>query len=343
MGSRLAVAALCATLFGCTAGRVAQEPFEPEPLEPAPPRADFRFAEPPSVDNDPFFGAGAARTEITLGLSQVALIEGALDPSGANEVWTDSDGYGFSLSAATFVSAHLSHEGRGGVWAVAIHRPDRSLAAWWGMGATDRVATHPVELSAGAYFVHVAAEPSVGLAPYALRVVTAPDEPCASSARPDYVEREASPGLNDQALVHWGAFPRVSRGDGLAEATGLRVERDGSRVIEGVSGAPGASADAYLDRDAYELEVADGVGELRVRIEHDSADVNLDVMLLSADGRTLVGAGVEIGDSPELAAIPVAPGRYVLWVGARDERAIGGGTALPLGYRAVVCGRRGAR
>ena len=348
MGSRVAIAIIATLSLACTAGRAANEPLEPtdprEPTDPTAPRVDFRYTARAGADDDPFFGAGAARTDIALAPGQLAAIEGALDPAGGNEVWADSDGYALSIGLPTFVQARVRHDGAGGVWAVAIHRPDRSLVAFWGMSATQEVWTHPVEVPAGEYFVHVAAEPPAPAAPipYTLHVRAGGDEPCASSARPDYVEREVGAGANDHALVRWTSFPRVSLGEGLAEVSGLRVERDASRVIAGVSERPASSADSYLDRDAYELEVAEGVGELRVRVEHDSADVNLDVLLLSADGRTLVGAGVEVGDSPELAAIPVRPGRYLLWVGTRDERAIGGDTALPLAYRAVVCGRGGA-
>jgi hypothetical protein len=84
--------------------------------------------------------------------------------------------------------------------------------------------------------------------------------------------------------------------------------------------------------------------EVRVLLEYAAADVNLDVFVFAADSGKLVGTGVEVAGSPERAAIAVEPGKtYWLWIGARDERSIGGDKALPASYRATLCGRGGAK
>ncbi|MCB9597101.1 MAG: hypothetical protein H6719_30535 [Sandaracinaceae bacterium] len=335
--SRITALLLVSTLLGCTAGRTSTGDVD-DPIA-----VDFRFAERATADNDPFFSGTATPTEVRLAAGQTALFEGTADARDGNETWADSDGYALEVTEPTWLQADLRHEGRGGTWAVAIHRSsDRALLAWWGMSSTSAALTHPIEVPAGSYFVHVASEapgPSSPI-PYTVTLRTGDLGTCASDAAADHLEREPVLGANDAIQVRWASFPQVELGRGSAEPTGLEIARDAARVLEGVSGTPPNTADSYLDRDAFEITTGPGVTELRVRLEHASADVNLDVMLLSADGRELLGTGVEIGDSPELAAVPVAPSTsYVLWIGARDERSIGGDTALPLAYRAVLCGR----
>lgn len=329
------MAALALAVLGCTPGRSASGTID-DPVV-----VDYRYAE-AAAENDPFFGDGAAATEITLAPGEVAALAGAIDARDGNETWADSDGFALSLSARTQIQAELRHEAGGGVWAVAIHHADRRPAAWWGMSQGERALTHPIELPAGEYFVHVSSEapgPATPI-PYSVTVRTGDLGACESSAVADHVEAERVLGDNDRVAIRWASFPELSGTAAPAEATGLTVGARATRVIEGRAEAAETTTDSYLDRDAYEIEIGEGVTELRVRLEHASADVNLDALLLSADGRALVGTGIEVGDSPELAAFPVVPGtRYLLWIGARDERSIGGDTALPLDYRAIVCGR----
>ncbi len=330
---RLAVTLVALGLLGCTPGRSATNPID-EPVV-----VDFRFAEVASGSNDPFFGEGAAETAIALAPGEAAALEGAIDARDGNETYGDSDGFTITLRERTQIQAELRHAAGGGVWAVAIHHADRRPAAWWGMSDGERALTHPIELPAGEYFVHVSSEapgPDEPI-PYTVTVRTGDLGACESRASADHVEGLAD---NDHVAVRWASFPTVAPTSSPVETTGLSIAAGAARVIEGRSDAVDTTDDSYLDRDAYAIEVGDGVTELRVRLEHASADVNMDVLLLSDDGAALVGTGITIGDSPEVAAFPVAPGgRYLLWIGARDERAIGGDTALPLDYRAVVCGR----
>lgn len=333
---RLAVTLVALGLLGCTPGRSATNPID-EPVV-----VDFRFAEVASGSNDPFFGEGAAETAIALAPGEAAALEGAIDARDGNETYGDSDGFTITLRERTQIQAELRHAAGGGVWAVAIHHADRRPAAWWGMSDGERALTHPIELPAGEYFVHVSSEapgPEDPI-PYTVTVRTGELGACDSDGAADHVERERAPGDNDRVAVRWASFPTIAPAVAPAEVTGFTVARESARVIEGRADAVETTTDSYLDRDAYVIEVGDGVTELRVRLEHPSADVNMDVLLFSADGTSLVGTGITIGDSPEVAAFPVVPGgRYLLWIGARDERAIGGDTALPLDYRATICGR----
>lgn len=311
------------------------------PYDAGPP-ADF--AEPPGDDTDPFTGGAPTDTGLELAPGDTRTLSGTIASDGGSDAWADSDGYRFRVTTETQVQATLEWTGSSAVHSIAIHRADRHLVAWWGMSTEGRSITHPVTLPVGDYFVHVAAAPPAPASPRPYRVTLSAGDfgACASGAGGDHAELEAPGSVrdNDAFSVDWYAFPRLGATSAVdaAEATGLTVEAGGSRVIEGTSDRTAPDADSYLDRDAYEVTAGAGVTELRVLLEHAVSDVNLDVMVFSAsDG--LVGTGVEVGDSPEVASIPVVPGQtYRLWIGARDERAIGADGALPLTYRATVCG-----
>lgn len=314
------------------------------PLDAGPP-PDFTE---PSGDTDPFVGGMPADTGLSLSPGDEVTIGGTLGTDG-NDAWADSDGYGFHVDVETQIRASLRWSGSAAVWSVAIHRSDRRLMAWWGMSTEGVAVTHPVTLPAGDYFVHVAAAPPAPASPIPYRVTLRAGDlgACTSGSGSDHVEAETlgSPRSNDAFSAEWFALPRVAAtsASDAAEATGLTVDVGASRVIEGVSDQADPDADGYLDRDAYEVTAGAGVHELRVLLEHASADVNMDVMVFaSGDGARLAGTGVEVGDSPEVAAIPVTPGEtYRIWIAARDERAIGADRALPLAYRATVCGLAG--
>lgn len=286
-----------------------------------------------SGDNDPFGGGMASDTGIVLG--DGARIDGAIDPASANEAWADSDGFAFEVGEETLVRAELTWSRDASMRSIAIHRADRGIVAWWGMSATGRALTHPVSLPAGTYFVHVAAAPGTSASAYRVTLSAGDLGTCAQTL-PSYTE---SGGDNYGRSVEWAAsFPTIGTAT-FREVTGIELEAPRVMAIEGTSDAVASTEDSYLDRDAFEIVAGDGTRELRVLLESDSTDVNLDVFAF--DGDALAGTGIELSvmpGAPERAAIPVEPGRtYMIWIGARDERAIGGDTELPLPYRATLC------
>lgn len=302
------------------------------------------YVEPSGGNTDPFLGGTAANTGIALGVSDVVTIAGTIAAGGGNASWADSDGYAFTVATETTVQAELLFAPSGGVWSVAIHRADRTLAAWWGMSTEGRALTHPVKLAPGAYFVHVAAAPPAPTAPvpYRVRLLSGDLGACASGATATYAEAELSVRENDSVSVDWFAYPRLAAtaATDAPEVTGVTLAAGASAVIEGSSGATKANGDSYLDRDAFVFTAGPDTREVRVLLEHTAKDANLDVFVFAADARRLVGTGVEVGESPERAAIAVEPGKtYWLWVGTRDETAIGGDKTLPVRYRATLCGR----
>jgi hypothetical protein len=306
------------------------------------------FVEPAVGNTDPFLGGAAANTGIALGVSDVVTIAGTIASGGGNASWADSDGYAFTVAAETTVQAELLFAPSGGVWSVAIHRADRSIAAWWGMSTEGRALTHPVKLAPGAYFVHVAAAPPAPAAPvpYRVRLLSGDLGACVSGATAAYAETETSVRANDSVSVDWFAYPRLAATSAIdaPEVTGVTLAAGGSAVIEGSSGAMSANGDSYLDRDAFTFTAGPDTREVRVLLEHTATDANLDVFAFAADASRLVGTGVEVGGSPERAAIAVEPGKtYWLWIGTRDETAIGGDKSLPARYRATLCGRGGAK
>lgn len=306
------------------------------------------YVEPATDNGDPLLGGAPASTGITVGASGVATIAGTIASGGGNASFADADGYAFTVTTETTVQAELLFATSGGVWSVSIHRADKRIAAWWGMSTEGRALTQPVKLPAGAYFVHVSAAPPAPAAPvpYQLRLVSGTLGDCASGAATTYAEAETSVRQNDAVSVDWYAYPRLAATPAAdaAEPTGVTLAAGASAVIEGSSGATGAGGDSYLDRDAYVFTAGPDTREVRVLLEHTATDANLDVFVFAADAKRLVGTGVEVGGSPERAAIAVEPGKtYWLWIGTRDETAIGGDKALPVRYRATLCGRGGAK
>lgn len=306
------------------------------------------YVEPSGSSSDPFLGGTAASTGIALGPSDSVTIAGSIASGGTNPAWADSDGYAFTVSAATTVQAELLFPKTGTVWSLAIHRADRTLVAWWGMATEGRALTQPKTLAPGAYFVHVAAAAPAPAAPvpYTVRLRSGDLGDCAAGAVTTYVETEATVRANDTVSVDWFAYPRLAAtaATDAPEVTGITLSAGATAVVEGTSGATTPASDTYLDRDAYAFTAGPDTHEVRVLLEYAAADVNLDVFVLEAEAGKLVGTGVEVGDSPERAAIPVEPGKtYWLWIGARDERSIGGDKTLPARYRATLCGRGGAK
>lgn len=306
------------------------------------------YVEPSGSSSDPFLGGTAASTGITLGPSDTVTIAGSIASGGGNPSWADSDAYAFIVSTATAVQAELLFAPTGSVWSVSIHRADRSIVAWWGMTTEGRALTQPKTLAPGAYFVHVAAAPPAPAAPapYKVRLRSGDLGDCAAGTTATYVETEATVRANDMVSVDWFSYPRLAAtaATDAPEATGVTLSAGASAVIEGSSGATTPVGDTYLDRDAFSFTTGPDTHEVRVLLEYTAADVNLDVFVFAADAGKLVGTGIEVGGSPERAAIAVEPNKtYWLWIGARDERAIGGDKALPAPYRATLCGRGGAK
>lgn len=306
------------------------------------------YVEPAADNGDPLLGGAPASTGISVGASGVATIAGTIASGGGNASFADADGYAFTVTTETTVQAELLFASSGGVWSVSIHRADKRIAAWWGMSTEGRALTQPVKLPAGAYFVHVSAAPPSPAAPvpYQIRLVSGALGDCASGAATTYAEAETSVRQNDAVSVDWYAYPRLAATPAAdaAEPTGVTLAAGASAVIEGSSGATSAGGDSYLDRDAYVFTAGPDTREVRVLLEHTATDANLDVFVFAADAKRLVGTGVEVGGSPERAAIAVEPGKtYWLWIGTRDETAIGGDKALPVRYRATLCGRGGAK
>ena len=301
------------------------------------------FTEPAGADTDPFLGGAAASTGVDLSDGTSARFGGTIAAGGGNDTWADSDGYGFHVASETRVQARLSFIASSRIYSVAIHRADRHLVAYWAMSRSGQARTTPMTLPVGDYFVHVAAAPPALAAPepYMVELVAGSLPGCASAASPGYTEIETAAALdsNDLRTVVLDGMPRITDSTGASEVTGLSVVDATPVAFEGVSGDAPTGADSYLDRDSYRVHTGADVHELEVLLEHISADVNMDVMIFdAADGR-LVGTGIAISDSPEHASAVVEPDHdYDVWVGARDERRIGGDTALPLTYQASICG-----
>jgi hypothetical protein len=310
------------------------------------------FVEPATGNSDPFLGGAAATTGLTLGATGTVTIAGTIASAGGNPAWADSDAYAFTVGADTNVQAELTFPSPsasgGAVWSVAIHKADRKLVAWWGMSTEGRALTQPTKLPAGTYFVHVAAASPAPAAPipYTVRLRAGALGDCVAGSGAAYLENEATVRGNDAVSVDWFAYPRLAATTATdpPESSGITLPAGASAVIEGSSGATKAAGDSYLDRDAFTFTAGPDTHEVRVLLEYMATDVNLDVFVFAADEKRLVGTGIEVSGSPERAAIPVEPGKtYWLWIGARDESAIGGDKTLPARYRATLCGLGGAK
>jgi len=305
------------------------------------------FTEPMGVDTDPFMGGAAAATGADLSPGSSVSFGGSIDGAGT-DAWADSDGYAFHVSTETKVQARLSFAPSARIYSVAIHRADRHVIAYWGMSRSGRALTTPVTLPVGEYFVHVAASPPAtsSAEPYRVELIAGDLPTCASAATTDYTELEAvgATRSNDVFAVDLDAFPILRETDGADafEPSALNITTT-PVAIEGVSNDMPTDDDSYLDRDMYRVHVDADMSELGILLEHVSADVNMDIMVFDAADGALVGTGIAISDSPEHARVGVLPDHdYDVWIAARDERRIGGDTALPLSYRVSLCGFGGA-
>lgn len=319
---------------------------EPSPTSEGP--LSRSYVEDQGNRSDPFLGGTAASTGIILGPRDSASITGAIASGSGNSAWADSDGYSFTVRTAATVQAELLFPPTGSVWSLALHRADRSLVAWWGMSTEGRALTSPMPLVPGEYFVHVAAAPAALTAPipYTVHLRSGDLDNCSAGSPATYVETEATERPNGTVSVGWLAFPRIAAiaAPDVPEVTGLTVSAGSAFVIEGLSTATATTSDSYLDRDTYVFTTGPDTNEVRILLEYAATDVNLDVFVFASEAGRLVGTGIETGDSPERAAIPVEPGKtYWMWIGARDERSIGGDKTLPARYRATVCGRGDAK
>ncbi|MBI5481035.1 MAG: hypothetical protein HY906_19410 [Deltaproteobacteria bacterium] len=299
--------------------------------------------------NDPYLGGTPEATGLAIGPGGGFTLEGTIATDRANEVWADSDGFRFTVSATTTLRAELSYAPAAGVlWQVAILRVNRSLVAWWSIGNQGAASTRPVTLGPGDYVIHVAAGLPAPSTPQPYRVrVQSGDWACAvAGGAADYAEAdEAAAGhrANDVAAVRWVGFPQISPAGGAsaAEATGLTLGAGQTRALEGLAASVTSAGDGYLDRDAYEVTAGADAREIHVRVDHTGQDVNLNVFIFAAgDTGKLLGTATDMGATSNEVVVPVTAGaKYWIWVGTRDERSYGLDTSLPLTYRVTACAR----
>lgn len=303
------------------------------------PAADF--VESSADDNDGYLGGTPEASGLTLTSGAALTIEASVSDHAANEVWVDSDMFTFTVSTTTLATAELDVAEDSGVWSVALLAPDLSFVAWWGISSTGHASTAPVELTPGDYIVHVAqgANAAAPSPPYRITLNARDRSGCVeATGAASFTETTEGEGSrdNDVAAVRWAGFPAASLAGGAAQATGLTVEAGSTVAIDGVSDAVDPDGDEYFDRDAFEVTAGAMTTELHVRVDHGTANVDLDLFLFAqSDATRIVAAGGAFGFGPDELVAPVTPGaRYLLWVGSRVRL-----PAERVDYRVTTCAR----
>ena len=202
-------------------------------------------------------------------------------------------------------------------------------------------------LQPGTYDVWVVAKATADIgAPLDYKVRILPDHPemrCPTVADPAaYTEaHDNADNLgNDVVSVDWtkaAQYALTASTSDAAEPSGVTLDSDAPKRISGSAANTTTNADAYLDRDTFQVMTGADTNELALRINWPAGGADLDAILF-ADGQMVpTGSTTRSGTGgDELTSFAVKPATsYWLWVGAAK-----GSTGLPAAYDVSLCGSK---
>ena len=309
--------------------------------------------------NDPVTVAGgsAEATGLQLGPDSAPFtLCGQIDPEQASQRSVDADYYRFEVRGNGPVNVRITLRAavaETGALALHLYQVDEGIPVFLADGPLrlGRALVAGLELEPGTYWVAALGRYPLpdDVIPYAVQIERNTLSCPAAAGDPDHTEAAdgASSRGNDVVSILYPAFELTGSGTDQPEPTGLVLDgaaEQPARHLRGVSADVGSDGDDYLDRDSYLVTAGAATTELEVRLAWPDGDVDLDVFLFAAGdpGSDVSGGlGTTIGEQrDEVFTVTVLPGQaYWLWVGAFDDRAAGGATALPVGYDLTLCPR----
>ena len=309
------------------------------------PACDFTETEP----NDLLRGGAVERTGHVASMeSERFVVCGTLDPAQSTDSHFDFDGFLFATTGDGTASLRLEID-------LEVATVSRVLVELWAArdtggtiwdhgthGDTHGVVVADVPTDSNYWLAVVGNETGARVTtPVAYRASVGPNRFMCDSpdTTPDYRERDESLDehrANDTIGLLRGQATFTPEALDAPEDTGIVVGVGTTSVLAGHHAAVDRRGH-YYDRDAYVVSVAEGVDELELVLEHDSAQAQPDVFVFRAGTLEEVSRRLVIlWVSGTRYAMPVQGGQdYWVWVGGSAE----GSPLVEQNYRLAMCGR----
>lgn len=340
-------------LFGC--GDNDKRPMNPDAHIDTPPdavvTATCNYNEAMDTANDNFFGTGnPENTNLTFDGSAPVGICGKIDNGHYDNpnMAVDVDSYTIHVAGKTGAILRLTAPGAENLNTVIIEIYNNTTGQdQTGQFIRDHAAAS-IDLEPGDYILEVSGfHGSAPAASIDYKLGIYKDDAATRcpkiTATANYTESHdgVTADGNDIYEIKFMMGPRISFTNNAldtVEASGITAAAGGRYRISGSSDKPTVTpmdwADAYQDRDTYEITVGADANELSLRLNWSATTADLDFYVFPMNTLSDFAVGFQNSNmEPEFATTAVVPGmKYWVFVGADDAT-----TGQPIAYDLSVC------